>query len=77
MITAYAPCGSAVCKTDTYYQQQVRYIVGKSFKTNPKEMFREDLLTQLRKWRARGDRALFMMDVHKDLIDGAMCKQPK
>ena len=38
-------------------------------------MFREDLLTQLRIWRTRGDRIILMMDANEDVIDGAMCKQ--
>ena len=39
VVTAYAPCGSAASNTETYYQQQVRYIVEKAPKTNAKEMF--------------------------------------
>ena len=38
-------------------------------------MLREDLLTQLRKWRTRGDIMILMMDTNKDVTDGAMCKQ--
>jgi hypothetical protein len=75
VVTAYAPCGSAASRSETYYQQQMRYITEKALKTNPKQMFREDLLTQLRKWRAQGDRAILMMDANEDVIDGAMCKQ--
>ena len=70
----YAPCGSAVSNTETYYQQQARYIVEKVLNTNLKEMFREDLLAQLRKWRAGEDRAILMMDANGDVIDRAMCK---
>ena len=51
VISAYAPCGSAASKDETYYQQQARYITEKALKdTNPKKMFRDDLLGQLRKW---------------------------
>ena len=75
VVTAYTPCGSTASKTEIYYQRQARYMVEKSLKTNPKEMFREDLLAQLRKWRARGDRMILMMDATMDVIDGAMCKQ--
>ena len=35
----------------------------KALKINSKQMFREALLTQLRKWRAKGDRTILMMDV--------------
>ena len=75
MVTAYSPFGSAATTIETDYQQQARYIVEKAPKTNPKEMFREDLLAQLRKWRTRGDIMILVMDTNKDVIDGAMCKQ--
>ena len=39
VITAYAPCGSAASTSETYYQQQARYITKEAFKTNPKELF--------------------------------------
>ena len=35
-------------------------------------MFREDLLTQLR--RAQVDRKILVMDANEDVIDGEMCK---
>ena len=76
VVLAYVPCGSAASKEETYYQQQVRYITEKGLKdTNPKKMFRDDLLAQLRKWRTRGDRTVLMMDANEDVIDGAMCRQ--
>ena len=75
VVTAYAPCGSAASKKETYYKQQVRYITEKALHTNPKAMFREDLLDQLRKWRADGDRVVLMMDANEDVIDGVMCRQ--
>ena len=76
VVTAYAPCVSAASNTETYYQQQARYIVEKALKTNLHEMFWEDLLIQLRKWRIRGDRMILVMDTNKDVTDGAMYKQP-
>ena len=76
VISAYAPCGSAASKEETYYQQQARYITEKGLKNmNPKKMFRDDLLAQLRKWRTKGDRIVLMMDANEDVVDGAMCRQ--
>ena len=46
----------------------------KALKTNHKQMFREDILTQLRTWRSKEDRAILMMDVNENMVDGAMCK---
>ena len=75
VVTAYTPCGSTARNTETYHQQQARYIVEKALKTNPKEMFREGSLTQLRKCRTRGDRMILMMDASKDVNGGEICKQ--
>ena len=74
-MTAYAPTGSAASRKETYYKQQERYIKTKGLKTNPKAMFREDLLSQLRKWRSNGDRVILMMDANEDVVDGVMCRQ--
>ena len=38
-------------------------------------MLREDILAQLKKWRANEDRIVLMMDANEDVVDGAMCKQ--
>ena len=32
-------------------------------------------VTQLRKWRTKGNRMILMIDAHEDVIDGALCKQ--
>ena len=44
IVSAYAPMGSSSSREETYWKQQVRYITKKGFKTNPKGMFRKDLL---------------------------------
>ena len=75
VVSAYAPCGNDACGDSTYYHQHKRFIQERGLKTNPKAMFREDLLTLLRKWRAQEDRVILMMDANEDVQDGAMCKQ--
>ena len=44
IVSAYAPTGSLASREETYWKQQVRYIMKKGLKTNPKEMLRKDLL---------------------------------
>ena len=44
IVSTYAPTGSLASREETYWKQQVRYITKKGLKTNPKEMFRKDLL---------------------------------
>ena len=74
-ITAYAPCGNTAAGHHTVYKQQERFIHLKGLNTNPKAMFREDLLEILRRWRKNGDRVVLIMDANEHVIDGAMCKQ--
>ena len=47
VITAYAPCGNAKVGDHTVYKQQERFIQEKGLKTNPKALFRDDLLQVL------------------------------
>ena len=75
VITAYAPCGDKTSDIATVYKQQWRYIQEKGLKTNPKSMFREDLLHALRQWKQEGDRLILMMDANENVQTGFMCKQ--
>ena len=43
IVSAYAPTGSSASREETYWKE-VRHITRKGLKTNPKEMFRRDLL---------------------------------
>ena len=75
VITAYAPCGDKTSDIATVYKQQWRYIQEKGLKTNPKSMFREDLLHAPRQWKQEGDRLILMMDANENVQTGFMCKQ--
>ena len=69
VVSAYAPTGSSASRKETYWKQQERYILKKGLKTNPKKMFRKDLLRQLHQWRSKGERMVLMMDANEDVID--------
>ena len=69
------PCGNVGVGDYMVYKQQERYIQEKGLKTNPKELFREDLLAVLRRWRGKGNRVVLIMDANKNVLHGAMCKQ--
>ena len=51
------------------------YIHDHYLRTNPKAMFRDDLLGLLRLWRSEGDRVILMMDANEHVINGALCRQ--
>ena len=55
VITAYAPCGDANSGETTVFAQHMNYIRQKGLRTNPKAMFRDDLLGALRIWRNNGE----------------------
>ena len=79
VVTAYAPCGDGNIKTtksnlSTVAQQHQRYIRSHGLKSNPKQMFREDLISFLTYWRKTGTRIILMMDANEHTLDGCMCK---
>ena len=75
VVSVFAPTGSSASREETYWKQQVRYIIKKGLKTNPKEIFRKDLLRQLRQWRSKREQMVLMMEANKGVIDGVMCRQ--
>ena len=75
VIVAYAPCRDKTSDIATVYKQQWRYIQEKGLKTNPKSMFREDLLHALRQWKQEGNRLILMMYANENVQTGFMCKQ--
>ena len=74
VMTAYAPCGNTAMGDATYFKQQERFILLNNLRTNPKTMFREDLLALLRGWRVKGHRVILMMDANENALDGCLCQ---
>ena len=75
VITVYAPCGDANSGESTVYSQHMNYIWQKGLRTNPKAMFRDDILGALRIWRNNGKRVILMMDVNEHVSDVKICSQ--
>jgi hypothetical protein len=56
LITAYNPCKNKIVHSGMSYQQQRQYFVRKKKDLMcPLIMFRQQLIKQLKKWRAEGD----------------------
>jgi hypothetical protein len=73
LVTAYNPCKNKVVHSGMSYQQQLRYFVMKKKDlTCPLIMFRQQLMKQLKKWRAEGDRILLFMDHNEHVYDRAL-----
>ncbi len=75
IITAYNPCKNKIVHSGTSYQQQRQYFVTKKKDlTCPLIMFRQQLIKQLKKWRAEGDKILLFMDHNEHVYDRALRK---
>ena len=74
-MTAYMLCFNIGVGDHTVYKQQERYIQEKGLKTNPEALFRDNLIAVLRRWQAKGDRVVLIMDANENVLHGAMCKQ--
>ncbi len=75
IITAYNPCKNKNTNSGTtYQQQQCYYITKRKDLTCPLILFRHNLVKQLQKWRAAGDKIILFMDHNKHAIKGNLGK---
>jgi hypothetical protein len=75
IIMAYNPCKNKNANSGTMYQQQRHYYFTKRKDlTCPLILFRRDLVKQLQKWRAAGDKIILFMDHNKHAIEGNLGK---
>ena len=72
VVTAYAPCGGAQSREGTYFHHNLNYIRTKGLRTNPKDMFRDDLVEAIRQWRAQDDRVILMIDANENVLTGKL-----
>ena len=64
-VTAYQNCKSKPKGLKTIHQQHTRYIQDHNLRCSPRELFRQDLVKQLKQWRKEGDRILLVMDTNE------------
>ena len=68
VVCGYCPCKSNKKATRSSFQQARRYYVQKEKDlTCPRVRFQEDLVKQLKKWRADGDRLVVCLDANSDI----------
>ena len=73
VVTAYQPVVQPdVTRVGATYQQQKRYWCSQGELSCPRQLWRRDLLAQLREWRARGDHLLLLADVNEHTGQGAL-----
>ena len=76
MVCGYNPCYNNKKGSSTTYQQHRRFfITTKKDTTCPRKKFKEDLIAQLKKWRAEGDRIILAMDANEHIYDKSLGKE--
>jgi hypothetical protein len=75
VVNVYAIGRNRSDRLASYYQQQLRYIQMHNLHTTPRQLLEDDLLQQLRVWRASGERIILMMDANENITTGHLCKQ--
>jgi hypothetical protein len=75
IIMAYNPCKNKNVNSGTTYQQQWHYYITKRKDlTCLLILFRRNLVKQLQKWRAAGDKIILFMDHNEHAIEGNLGK---
>ena len=75
IVCGYNPCGNNKPNSGTTFQQHQRYFITQEKKVAcPRAKFREDLVAQLKKWRAEGDRIVVCMDANEDIYRKSLGK---
>jgi hypothetical protein len=69
MIAAYQPCapGRHATRGQTVWDQHHQYFEARREIRNPWAMFKSDLLSLLRRWKAAGDEILLMGDFKENV----------
>ena len=75
LVVAYCPGKSKPKGPKTVYWQHMNHIhlIGKD--TLPYQLFVDDLLRQLRRWRKSGDRIILCIDANEHVLRGPLAKQ--
>jgi len=75
VVCGYCPCKSRQKATRSSYQQARRYYIKKEKDlTCPRLRFQRDLVAQLKKWRAEGDRLIVCLDANADIYQKELGK---
>ena len=75
VVCGYCPCKSSKKATRSSYQQARRfYITKEKDLTCPRVRFQRDLVAQLKKWRAEGDRLVVCLDANADIYQKELGK---
>ena len=75
VVSAYCLGRSRAKGWGRVYQQHLRYIQEHGLDTTPYALFCDDLIIQLQRWTAQGDRLILLMDANEHVITGSLTSQ--
>lgn len=76
LVCGYNPCYNNKKGSSTTYQQHRRFLIStRKDLTCPRKKFKEDLVAQLKKWRAEGDRIILAMDANEHIYNKSLGKE--
>ena len=55
---------------NTIFLQHYRYIQHKGINLMPRELFQQDFIANVRRWRGNGERLVIFMDINKHILTG-------
>ena len=67
IICGYNPCYNNKTDNSTTYQQHRRYFRPRNKNQCPRTLFRDHLISALKKWREKGDRLIVCLDANEDI----------
>ena len=71
VVTAYQPCNpKRRTRGETVWDQHVRYFESRGEIRNPRDMFRADLISLLRRWKSDGDEIILVGDFNENVYTG-------
>jgi hypothetical protein len=75
IICGYNPCGNSKPDSGTVYQQHHWFFITQQKNMLcPQKLFREHLVAQLKKWKAKGNRLIVCLDANKDIYKKSISK---
>ena len=76
LVVAYCPCtGSKDKGLKTVYRQHLTFIQKEQLDRTPYQLFFDDLILQLKKWRSHGERLILCIDLNEHCLRGKISRR--
>ena len=76
IVVAYCPCtGTNRTGLKTVHRQHLNYIQSENIDRTPYQLFFDDLIAQLRKWRCQNERLILCIDLNEHSLNGKIARR--